>query len=591
MNYKIIISILFTCGILFVACTDDFLDVYPKGTLNDEILNTEDGIEGLCISAYSALAGPEGDDGAYLSPTTNWIYGDVRAETAYKGGGGITDLWEYHAFETFQGVYATNGLLDRKWYHLYISVQRANNAIRMLNTVTEEEFPLKNTRMGEMRFLRAHFFFELSRLFNKIPYFDENVADEDYVKIPNNEFTRDEILGKIAAEFEAAAELLPTSQAEKGRITKYAAYAYQAKATLYRAYKQNPETNKVLGAPDSKLLEKVVELCNLVAGGGYDLLKDFQQLAEIEYEDGVESVFAIQHSIDDGTNLGRINWSNLLNAPPGPAYGGDGFFQPSQNLVNSYKTNDEGTPRFGDYNTGDIVRANDGFKYKIDPRLDFTVGRIGIRWKTFEKEPYSAGWSREPAAYGYTACKKFLLSPESGYMVEGWPWGGSALNFQIIRYADVLLWKAEALIELGREKEALPIINRIRERAKNSQYVLKWNNTTDTDYAANYLIEPYKEIGATYTWDQEFARKALRFERKLELAMEGERFFDLVRWGIADKVLNEEYFPKEKTLRSYYDKSQFKSGRDEYFPVPQAQINFSGGLYQQNPGYELTVAE
>ena len=169
-------------------------------------------------------------------------------------------------------------------------------------------------------------------------------------------------------------------------------------------------------------------------------------------------------------------------------------------------------------------------------------------------------------------------------MVAGWPWGGSALNFHIIRFADVLLWKAEALIELGRQDEAVAPINRVRERAKNSQYVLNWNNTSATDYAANYKIELYQP-GVNVTWTQEFARQALRFERKLELALEGERFFDLVRWGVADQVLNNEYFAKEKTLRTYLQNAQFVKGRDEYFPIPQAQINFSGGLYQQNPGY------
>lgn len=580
------LTIFLSSLLLMTACGEDFLDSKPQGKLSDEILNTPDGIDGLCIAAYSALAGPEGGDQAYLSPTTNWIYGEVRAETAYKGGGGINDLWEYHAFETFQGVYATNGLLDRKWYHMYISIQRANNAIRRLNEVTEEQVPLKAVRLGEMKFLRAHFFFEMSRLFNRIPYFDEQVADEDYATISNVEFTRDQILEKIAAQFAEAAASLPITQPEAGRATKYAALAYQAKVTLYRAYKQDPNNNQVTGAPDAALLQQVIDLCDQVDAGGYSLLKDFQQLAEIEYENGSESIFAVQYSIDDGTDLGRINWSNLLNAPSGPAYNGDGFYQPSQHLVNSYKTDDNGVPRFHDFNTGDIIRANDGFKYKIDPRLDFTVGRIGVRWKNFAESAYAGNWSREPATYGYTACKKFLVSPESGYLVEGWPWGGSALNFQVIRYADLLLWKAEALIELGREQEALPLINQIRERAKNSKYVLKWNNKSNDEYAADYLIEPYKP-GVNCTWDQEYARQALRFERKLELALEGERFFDLVRWGDAAKVLNEQYFPKEKTLRSYYDKSSFQAGRDEYFPIPQAQINFSGGLYRQNPGYEL----
>src|SRR5690606_23400002 len=349
---------------------------------------------------------------------------------------------------------------------------------------------LKNVRLGEMKFLRAHYFFELSRLFNRIPYFDENVEYEDYINISNVEFTRDEILSKISEELAAAAELLPTSQPEAGRATKYAAKAYQAKVTLYRAYRQNADNT--LSTIDEGLLNEVVSLCDEVAAGGYGLLDDYQHLAEVEFENGKESVFAVQYSIEDGTGNGRINWSNLLNVPRGPVYGGDGFFQPSQNLVNSFKTNASGLPAMDSYNNSNLMTVQDGLNTFVDPRLDFTVGRLGVRWKNYNAAPYSESWAREPATYGYYSCKKFLLSSESPYMVNGWPWGGSALNFQIIRYAYVILWKAEALIELGRQMEAVDLINDVRERAKNSHYVLAWNNTSPTDYAANYNIELYQ---------------------------------------------------------------------------------------------------
>lgn len=578
MKFKLVTLMILILGVF--ACSDDFLDSKPQGKLSDEILSTPAAIDALCTSAYAALAGPEGKDGVFLSPTTNWIYGDVRAETAYKGGGGISDIWEFHAFETFTGVYATNGLLDRKWFHMYISVQRANSAIRRLNEVSIEDVPLKDVRLGEMRFLRAHYFFELSRLFNKIPYFDENVETKDYINISNVEFTRDEILAKIADELKEAAVLLPPTQPEAGRVTKYAALAYQAKVTLYRAYKQNPANNQVTEI-DQTLLGEVVTLCDQVAAGGYSLLPDFQFLAEVEYEHGSESVFGVEYSIEDGTDLGRINWSNLVCTPRGPVYGGDGFFQPSQNLVNSYKTTAGGVPDFENYKNGNILKATDGFLYNIDPRLDFTVGRLGVPWKNYTRN-YDERWSREPATYGQYSCKKFVVGPGSPYMVKGWPWGASALNFQIIRYADVLLWKAEALIELGRQNEALPLINQIRKRAKDSNYVKKLNSAVN---AANYVIDEYKD-DVNCNWTQEYARKALRFERKLELAMEGERFFDLVRWGVATETIND-YISTEKVLRTYFnDETRFTAGKDEYFPIPQAQINFSGGLYQQNPGYE-----
>lgn len=572
---------------LVTACSSDFMDSIPKGKLSDGVLNTAPGIEDLCTAAYSALAGPEGDNLAFLSPTTNWIYGEVRGGNAYKGGGGITDIWEFNAMETFTGLYANNALLDRKWYNMYISVQRCNEALRRMKDISLTDMPLRDVRIGEMKFLRAHYFFELSRLFNHIPYFDENVAITDYVKISNVEFTRDQILEKISAEFAAAAELLPDAQPVKdlGRVNKSAAYAYQAKVTLYRAFKQNDANNKFTGTPDATLLTNVVTLCDKVTG--HDLVPDYQFLATIAHEHDAESVFGVEYSVKDGTVHDRIDWSNLVNAPRGPAYSGDGFFMPSQNLVNAFKTDVNGIPKFDTYNNGDFynnsplktMTVQDGLNNPVDPRLDFTVGRIGIPWKDFAGGAYSADWSREPATYGYYSCKKFLESTSN--TLTQYHWGGSALNYQIIRYADVLLWKAEALIELGRQNEALPLINRIRNRAKNSPYVKAWQSNNP---AANYVINPYID-GVNCTWSQDFARKALRFERRLELAMEGDYFFDLVRWGVAKDVINTQYFANEKGLRTYMQNAAFVEGRDEYFPIPQNQISFSGNLYKQNPGY------
>jgi SusD family. len=572
--------------VLVTACSTDFMDSIPKGKLSDGVLNTAPGIEGLCTAAYSALAGPEGNNLAFLSPTTNWIYGEVRGGNAYKGGGGITDIGAYNAFETFVGVFANEPLLDRKWFNMYISVQRCNEALRRMKNISLTDMPLRDVRIGEMKFLRAHYYFELSRLFNHIPYFDENVAVTDYVKISNVEFTRDQILEKISAEFAAAAELLPETQPVKdlGRVNKSAAYAYQAKVTLYRAFKQNDANNKFTGTPDPTLLANVVALCDKVTG--HDLVPDYQFLATIAHEHDAESVFGVEYSVKDGTAQDRINWSNLVNAPRGPAYSGDGFFMPSQNLVNAFKTDVNGIPMFDTYNNGDFysnsllktMTVQDGLSNPVDPRLDFTVGRIGIPWKDFAGEAYSADWSREPATYGYYSCKKFLESTSN--TLTQYHWGGSALNYQIIRYADVLLWKAEALIELGRQNEALPLINRIRNRAKNSSYVKAWQSNNP---AANYVINPYID-GVNCTWSQDFARKALRFERRLELAMEGDYFFDLVRWGVAKDVINK-YFANEKGLRTYMQNATFVEGRDEYFPIPQNQISFSGNLYKQNPGY------
>lgn len=583
--------ILGVVALMNAGCNEDsFLDLKPQGSLSEAIMTSTEGADLLVNAAYAALGGPEGQSwSVWCHPTSNWTYGEVRSDNAYKGGGGVGDLNEVHRMETFD-MDATNGFLDSKWYHLYCSVQRCNSALRVLNSATDEQVSGRASRIAEMKVLRAHYYFELSRLFNKIPYFDENVELTRYPDIPNNEFTRDEILGKLAKEMLDAAEQLPESQPEVGRIHKYIALAYAAKIKLYRAYQQD-EASHAVTSINKDLLKEVVSLCDRVtASNRYGLLNDFQGLDLVANENGKESVFAIQYSMNDGTeNAGRINWSNLLNSPGGGSpYGGDGFFLPSQDLINAYQTDAAGLPDFNYQSKADYSWAvlNNGVYTlenttpNVDPRLDFVVGRPNITWKTYSEKP-CGGWVRDKETYGYNCAKRFWVSPESSDMFNGWPWGASQLNWQIIRYADILLWKAEALIELN-EGDGLEVarglINQIRNRARNSVYVKDFNDRSKN--AVNYLVNPYPADG----WSQEYARQALRREVRLEKALEGERFFDLVRWGIAETVMNK-YIAMEADKRIYYANAHFSGGKDEYYPVPNNQYGFSGGKYVQNPGY------
>jgi hypothetical protein len=547
------------------------------------------GVDLLVNSAYAALGGPEGQDwSVWCHPTSNWTYGEVRADNAYKGGGGTGDLNEVHRMEIFD-VQPNNGFLDSKWYHLYCSLQRCNAALNVLNTASDSEVANRASRIAEMKVLRAHFYFELSRLFNKIPYFDENVANPDYVNIPNDQYTRDEILGMIAKEMLDAADQLPETQPEVGRIHKYIALAYAAKVKLYQAYEQDEKTHRVVNVNKTLLNEVVSLLDKVIASGRYGLLNDFQGLDLIANENGPESVFAIQYSMNDGSaSAGRINWSNLLNSPAGNSpYSGDGFFLPSQDLINAYQTDANGLPEFDyqslpDYSVVNFVDENNvsisNTTHNVDPRLDFVVGRPTITWKTYTESPCMS-WVRDRGTYGHNCAKRFWVSPESSDMYNGWPWGASGLNWQIIRYADILLWKAEALIEIGTDLgTARQLINQVRERAMNSPYVKAFNDASHD--AANYKIAPYPTDG----WTQEYARKALRTEMRLEKALEGERYFDLVRWGICGDVMTK-YIACEKDNRDYYNNATFQAERDEYYPIPTNQYNFSGGLYTQNPGY------
>lgn len=574
------------CAAALASCSDEFLENTPQGSLSDGVMNSTESIDLLVNAAYAGLSGFTNEQGdPWVRPTSNWSFGEVRADNAYKGGGGEGDLWDVHAMETFQ-VQSNNGNIDGKWFNLYSQISRCNAALRALAKADENIVTVKNLRIAEMKVLRSHFYFELVRLFNKVPYMDENLPETEYVNVSNDEFSRDEHLSRIADELLEAAKILPGRQDEAGRINRNIALAYAAKVKLYQAYEQDPLTNAVVSV-DKQLLNEVVELIDQVQG--YQLLSDFQGLDLVANENGPESVFAIQYSMNDGSgDGGRVNWSNLLNSPGGNSpYHGDGFFLPSQDLINAYQTDENGLPVF-DYQSrpdyavvtfiDDEHQILGNTEPNVDPRLDFVVGRPTITYKTYKATPCQS-WVRDRGVYGHNCAKRFWVSPESPDMYQGWPWGASELNWQIIRYADLLLYKAEALIEIGGNglDEARNLINEVRSRAMNSEHVKDFNDPTRD--AANYKIGLYPSEG----WNQDYARQALRTEMRLEKALEGERYFDLVRWGIAKEVMTA-YFNAEKDTRIYYGTASFDDG-EEYFPIPVAQYNFSLGKYSQNPGY------
>ena len=573
------------CVVMTTGCSDNFLENPPQGSLSDGVMNSPEAIELLVNAAYASLYGMTNEQGdPCMRPTTNWSYGEVRADNAYKGGGGEGDVWDVHAMETFQ-LQSNNGNLDGKWFNLYSLISRCNSALRVLKAADPNEYKDRDMRIAEVKVIRAHHYFELVRLFNKVPYIDEDLKVSEYVDVPNDQFTRKEHLARIAGDLLDAAEDLPEKQGEVGRINRNIALAYAAKVKLYEAYEQDEQTHAVTGV-NKQLLREVVDLIDEVKG--YDLLTDFQQLDMIAYENGPESVFSVQYSMNDGSSDGgRINWSNLLNSPGGNSpYHGDGFFLPSQDLINAYQTDENGLPVFDyqsrpDYGVVEFIDEThqnlSNTEPTVDPRLDFVVGRPTITYKTYRETPCQS-WVRDRGVYGHNCAKRFWVSPESPDMIKGWPWGASELNWQIIRYADLLLYKAEALIELGEDLEtARQLINRVRQRAMDSEYVKDFNDPTKD--AANYKIGLYPAEG----WTQDYARQALRTEMRLEKALEGERFFDLVRWGIAQDVMTR-YFEAEKDQRVYYQVAKFDAG-EEYFPIPVAQYNFSLGRYTQNYGY------
>ena len=356
-----------------------------------------------------------------------------------------------------------------------------------------------------------------------------------------------------------------------------------AKLRLFQAYEQN-DTHQVTSINTSRLQE-VIDYVDDVTGA---LEPDFGNNFLDGFDNGTESIWAAQFSINDGTLVSRVSFVTGLNSPHGSGlYGCCGFHLASQNMVNAFKTDTNGLPLLDTFNDVDIFDSVDGngttplaSGVKLDPRIDHTVGIPGRPFKyrntvnDSNDMVYNFSWARDPGVYGYFGNMKEQQAPDCSCYVKEGPFVGTSKNVDFIRYADVLLWKAEALIQLNQVSQGMAIINQIRDRAANST-----NRPMNAGATDVYGIGTY-----SLTLSKEDALKALKFERRLEFAMEGARFFDLVRWGEAAQVLNG-YVAVEKTKRDFLTNAQFTAGRDEYYPIPQREIDVTGGLYKQNPGY------
>lgn len=565
--------------VIFSACTrSKFLEYTPQGYLSEEQLNTPEAVEKICNAAYAGLAA-----GHWSAPyMSQWMWDDVRSDDAYKGGGGTNDQGQWNLWEGYR--YGTPEVAgpDAIWFALYQCIQRTNTALKGLQQVEESQFPMKTERIAEMRFLRGIFYSRLKVLFKFIPYLDENMDNETIRTVSNRDLSDQELWGRIDSDFDFASKNLPGTQSQLGRPTKFAAIAMLARTKLFRAYVQN-ENHQVVSI-DNAMLEEVVRLTDEVINSGlYELFDDIRKNFLWDYDNGVESIFAVQYSIADGTPFGNTNMERALNYNTSARYGCCSFHQPSQNLVNAFRTNSgTGLPMFDDFNETPMIEPEDFQTNSFDPRLDHTIGIPGHPFKYEPDFIYNIGWVRDPTSYGPFSPMRETQKPDCACLTVsiGYAYNTDSKNMDVVRYDDVLLNKAEALIQLGREMEALPIINRIRERAQNSTDFLKMSNG---DPISNYKIALYQP-GVNCIWDKDFAFKALQWERRLEFAMEGSRFADLVRWGIAEPTLNK-YLQKEKEYRKYLVEAQFTSGRDEYLPIPQRQIDLSEGIYQQNVGY------
>ena len=558
------------------SCSDFLESQVPQGTLDDGQLNNPSYVDNLVISAYAVWITAEDINSSF----SMWNY-DVRSDDAYKGGNGTSDGDVFHNLEVSQGVMTTAWNISDMWQRLYNSISRANTALQLLDQMDDATYPLRQQRIAEMRFLRGHGHFLLKQLYKHIVFAnDESLSPEDYNNLSNTAYTNDEGWQQIANDFQFAYDNLPDKQSDKGRPSKSAAAAYLAKTYLYKAYHQDNAENNEVTSISKDDLTKVITYTekSIYTAGGFGLESDFHNnfRPEPQYENGVESIWAMQYSINDGTNKGNCNWSFGLIVPniSGVTDGGCDFYKPSQNLVNAFKTDADGHPYFDTFNNKDYDSQSD----YVDPRLFLTVGIPGFPYEFNNKYimSRSSDWSRSNGLYGYNVSLKHNVDPDGGYLVKG-SWWGSPMNHIVLRYADVLLMRAEALIQLndGRISEAIDLINELRARAKQSTSVISDYETT---YGAHLNVEPYSG-----TYSQTDALKMLKFERRVELAMESDRFFDLVRWGEACDVLTK-YYAEEADNCSIYTSAAFTKNKHEYLPIPFAQMSASNGHYTQNCG-------
>lgn len=552
----LLFALLFTCG-------KDYLDVKPQGSLDENTLANAEGVMAALISAYSLL---DKNPGYFFAPGesgSNWSLGSVSADDAYKGSEPF-DFPEISLVELFLWL-SDNPVFNGNFIADYEGVTRANAVMDLLKKVDDLSEADRRSFEGEALFLRVYFHFDAYKIWKNIPYYTEE--DTDFRKA-NDE----NVLPLLIEDLLIAVDKLPEDQNAIGRVTRGAAQALLGKVYLFD--QQYSKAQEMFG--------KVVD------SDKYALQDCFHELFSVDGENGSEMILAFQASVNDGAPLGANSNPDFLNYPfnDGPV-GCCGFFQPTQNLVNAFKVDADGLPLLDDFNEKDL---DDGDF--VDPRLDWTVGRDDVPYLNWGL--HRPSWIRARDYAGPYSPKKNVYYKDAGQSAIGGGWAPqlrSSLNVQLIRYADVLLMLAECEVELDNFERARDLVNQVRRRAANcaqgpgestANIAVAPNDSSIT--WAKYKIGTYD----TPWTDADFARQAVRFERRLELAMEGHRFFDLRRWGIAKAVMNE-YLRTESLKRDYLKASPGYADRHDLYPLPLQQIELSkiNGVprLKQNPGY------
>lgn len=578
MKNKIIIGTgLLVLGIIS-SCKDSFLEQKPYGAVTQGTLSaTLTGADALLIASYSVMDGFSGwgNGTPWGSAASNWTYGSIAGGDAYKGSE-ANDQPDITPIERHEPS-ANNPYLDAKWNTYYDGISRANQAINAFTALSSGSATTKAIRIAEARFLRAYYHYELKRVFNMVPYVDEKVTE---FRIPNDK----DIWPQIQADLQAAVAGLPVTQTEAGRATKGAAQGILGLTYMWQG----------------KYAEAKTQFDAIIASGRYKLNAKYQDNFDPAVQNSPEGVLEVQQAVNVGTD-DHSNQGDILNFPYGAGPGGCcGFHQPSQNLVNAFRVDANGLPFLTTYNDVDVKfdtpATNATFTpdaAALDPRLDWTVGRKGIPYLDWGLHN-GVVWQRDPGYAGpYSPKKNVYYKAQEGTLTSasGWTKGYNTNNVKILRYSTVLLLAAECEVEIGDLNKARAYVNQVRQRAANPDGMVK-KYVSDADATKGFTNTPaanYKVGQYTAAWtDKAVAREAVRFEHRIEEGMEGHRRFDLVRWGVAESVLNK-YLTEETKKRTYLSGAKFTKGKSEYLPIPNSAIvrsSIDGApTLKQNPGY------
>ncbi len=543
------------------SCDDDFLDQPPLGAISESSITNAAGLQGSLIQAYRSLTGL--NVGAWYTSANNWVWGSVRSEEAYKGTE-ASDQNQLNPIERYE-VLPNNGSVLGKWNGSYDGIAMANIVLRLIPEVQDMSDAAKLQVEAQAKFIRGFLHFEAKRTFNKAPFVGEDVVTiADFQAVKNDS----DIYPQIEADLLFAYTNLPVTQSQIGRVNKWAAGAFLAKAYLYQ---------KKFG--DAKTIFDAIIADGVNSSGDkFDLNEKFSDTFRGEFENGPEVVFSIQATVGDGTGGANSNKEMELTNPHSDGPGGCcGFFQPTQTLANSFKTS-LGMPVANPQTTNIKQHENSPADFpdrgEFDPRIDHTVGRVGIQY--LDWGPAKSSWIRLLANGGPFIPKKNVHTSEEvgSYHIPGaWGQAQSGRNTLVMRFADLLLMAAECEIEVGSLEKAREYINRVRTRAANPDDFVKSGGVNEANYSiTNYLVPFASKAEAT---------TAVRLERLLELAMEGHRFYDLVRWGTAETVLTE-FITREKAIRTHLNGAVFTSPVDDYLPIPEYVLAQSTGNITAN---------